>query len=40
MVDEILFGALREGGSCMLTAKEAKFLLELAPDNTAAAGFG
>nr|WP_300837173.1 AAA family ATPase [uncultured Acetatifactor sp.] len=40
LVDEILFGALREGGSCMLTAKEAKFLLELAPDNTAAAGFG
>ena len=29
LVDEILFGALREGGSCSLTAREGRFLLEL-----------
>lgn len=29
LVDEILFGALREGGSCSLTARAGRFLLEL-----------
>ncbi len=29
LVDEILFGALKEGGDCSLTAREGSFLLEL-----------
>ena len=32
LVDEILFGALKDGGRCCLTAKNNSFRLELTPD--------
>ena len=32
LVDEILFGALKDGGRCCLTAENNSFRLELTPD--------